>query len=202
MNTRRPPEERRRQIFDATGRLMLRDGIGAVTMIAVAEESGLSRRLLYDHFADLDTLLRDYVFETLARALTPDEPWAVLPAPVDNDGDVPREVFRVIMSLDAEQRTLIQLIRAPKLSTDLTLARAVVEHNAVARWRRHRPLAELTDDQVLLLAGMIIDLALDLAEAVDAGLVTVDVASEVVVAATRACMGELQTAWGGGAGTG
>lgn len=200
MNTRRPPEERRRQIFEATGRIMLREGIGAVTMIAVAEESGLSRRLLYDHFADLDTLLRDYVFETLARALTPNEPWAVLPVPADDEGEVPREAFRVIMSLDAEQRTLIQLIRAPKLMTDLALARSVVERNAVARWRRHRPLADLADDQILLLARIVIDLALDLAEAVDAGLLTVEAASDVVVAAAHACAGQLQTAWVGGSG--
>lgn len=155
-------------------------------MIAVAEEAGLSRRLVYDHFADLATLLREYSFVTLSRALTPDTPWAVMPVVSDNAGDVVRQMLRVIMSLDAEQRTLVQLIRAPKVSDDFASARAVVEQHALARWRQYRPLSGLSDAVVATLAKVMIDMALDLAEAVDAGVMTEDDCATVMVAAGQA----------------
>jgi AcrR family transcriptional regulator len=186
VTTRLPPEERRRQIFEATGRLVMRHGLSGVTMIAVAEEAGLSRRLVYDHFADLATLLREYFFVTLTRALTPAAPWAVMPAMSNNSGDVVRQIFRAIMSLDAEQRMLVELIRAPKLSDDLALARDVVEQNALARWRQYAPLGGLSDDLVLCLAKIMIDMALDFAEAVDDGLITDHDAAEIMVAAGQA----------------
>jgi AcrR family transcriptional regulator len=186
VTTRLPPEQRRRQIFEATGRLLMRHGPPGVTMIAVAEEAGLSRRLVYDHFADLATLLREYFFTTLARALTPSTPWAVMPTVSDDSGDVARQIFVTIMGLDAEPRLLIELIRAPKLSDDLALAREVVEQNALARWRQFDGLADLSDALVLSFAKIIIDIALDLAEAVDDGLMTDDDAVAIITAAGKA----------------
>jgi AcrR family transcriptional regulator len=157
-------------------------------MIAVAEEAGLSRRLVYDHFADLRTLLQEYFFVTLSRALTPATPWAVMPTVSNNAGDVAQLIFRAIMSLDAEQRMLVELIRAPRVSEDLALAREVVEQNALARWRHFTPLAELSDGLVLTLAKMMIDAALNLAAAVDEGLMTDDDAAAIIAATGQAAV--------------
>jgi AcrR family transcriptional regulator len=71
LSERLAPAQRRRQIFDAVARLVDREGFARVTMVAAAEEAGVSRRLLCDHFADLSTLLRDFAIDTMARALAP-----------------------------------------------------------------------------------------------------------------------------------
>ena len=55
------PDERRRQLLEAASRLFDRGGFTAVTMSAVAAEAGASRRLVYDHFADLPKIGRAHV---------------------------------------------------------------------------------------------------------------------------------------------
>ncbi|MSW21139.1 MAG: TetR family transcriptional regulator, partial [Actinobacteria bacterium] len=60
----RPPE-RRRQLLDATTAVVRRDGLTALTMVAVAAEAGVSRRLVYNHFPDLATLARTFVADRL-----------------------------------------------------------------------------------------------------------------------------------------
>jgi AcrR family transcriptional regulator len=58
------PAQRRRQLFDAVGRLIKREGLARVTMVAVAAEAGVSRRLAYACVTDLSTLLRDLAIDT------------------------------------------------------------------------------------------------------------------------------------------
>lgn len=62
-------ERRRRQLLDATADLIASDGLPAVTMVAVAERAGVSRRLVYDHFADLPTLFEAFTHDRVERYL-------------------------------------------------------------------------------------------------------------------------------------
>ena len=49
--------DRRRQLLEAAGRVAGREGLGRLTMVGVATEAGVSRQLVYEHFADLPTLV-------------------------------------------------------------------------------------------------------------------------------------------------
>jgi AcrR family transcriptional regulator len=63
------PADRRRQLLDAAARVFDRGGLAGITMVAVAAEAGVSRRLVYDHFDDLSALYEAYFDERLARYL-------------------------------------------------------------------------------------------------------------------------------------
>ncbi len=53
-----PAAMRRSLIVEAAARLISRDGLNGLTMVAVAREAGVSRQLVYDHFPDLPTLFQ------------------------------------------------------------------------------------------------------------------------------------------------
>jgi AcrR family transcriptional regulator len=57
--TRMTRQERREQFLNVAARLIQRGGLGAVTMERVAEYSGISKRILYRHFANSDQLLAE-----------------------------------------------------------------------------------------------------------------------------------------------
>jgi AcrR family transcriptional regulator len=66
---RLPPEIRRRQILDVTGRLVAADGFSALTVEAVAREAGITRPVVYDLFGGLDGLVEAFIEDADARAL-------------------------------------------------------------------------------------------------------------------------------------
>ena len=51
-----PAPVRRSLIVQSASRLISRDGLNGLTMVAVAKEAGVSRQLVYDHFPDLPSL--------------------------------------------------------------------------------------------------------------------------------------------------
>jgi AcrR family transcriptional regulator len=77
---RLPPEERREQLFDATLRVIARDGYGGVNIEAIAREAGVTRPVVYGLFENLGALLRELLQRQEQRALTqlaqavPDDP--------------------------------------------------------------------------------------------------------------------------------
>lgn len=58
-------ERSREEILEATRTVLLRDGIAATTLDAVAREVGVSKTALYYYFPSKDALLFDLVFRTL-----------------------------------------------------------------------------------------------------------------------------------------
>ena len=65
-----PGAARREQLLDATSELVAGRGFGEVTVEAVAGAAGVTRTLVYKHFADLPELLDAMVEREMARALT------------------------------------------------------------------------------------------------------------------------------------
>lgn len=55
--TRKSPEARRAQICAAAARMVLEEGISAITMERLARETGISKALVYNYFATRDQLL-------------------------------------------------------------------------------------------------------------------------------------------------
>lgn len=69
---------KRRAIVDAAARLFMRDGYGAVSMEAVARESGVSKATLYAHFSGKERLFATIVAErctALQAELEADPDW-------------------------------------------------------------------------------------------------------------------------------
>jgi len=63
-------EERREQLLDVTKRIVVDEGFHAVSIEAVAREAGITRPIVYGHFADLPGLLEALVDREGARALS------------------------------------------------------------------------------------------------------------------------------------
>src|SRR5579863_9282239 len=58
-------EQSREEILDAARRVLIRSGVAATTLEAVAQEAGMSKTGLYYYFPSKDALLFELVFETL-----------------------------------------------------------------------------------------------------------------------------------------
>jgi AcrR family transcriptional regulator len=61
-------EDRREQILDVTAAIVARSGFGAVSIQGVATAAGISRPIVYEHFGDLDGLLKALVRREMAAA--------------------------------------------------------------------------------------------------------------------------------------
>lgn len=57
----------REQLFDATERILLRDGPSALTSRAVTDEAGVAKGVLHRHFADFDAFLAEFVVDRVDR---------------------------------------------------------------------------------------------------------------------------------------
>ena len=56
-----PPEQRREQLIDAALAVILKEGYRGVSIEAIAREAGVTRPVVYDHFANLARLLHALV---------------------------------------------------------------------------------------------------------------------------------------------
>jgi AcrR family transcriptional regulator len=83
---RMPPEQRREQLIDAALDVILEQGYSGVSIEAVARTAGVTRPVIYDHFANLGRLLHAliereerYALDQLEQ-IVPDEPGSRDPA--------------------------------------------------------------------------------------------------------------------------
>jgi AcrR family transcriptional regulator len=126
------PEARRRQLLDATSRLFDRGGFTAITVSAVAAEAGASRRLVYDHFADLGDLYAAFFDDRVARYA---EAIDDASAPAAPGG--PRSLAGAIGALLAiapEDLRAIHLLVADTATPELASAREALRAHLQARW--------------------------------------------------------------------
>jgi AcrR family transcriptional regulator len=57
----------RKQLFDAAERVLLRDGLTALTSRAVTTEAGCAKGVLHRHFADFDAFLAELVLDRVGQ---------------------------------------------------------------------------------------------------------------------------------------
>lgn len=112
---RRKGDERRRQLREATMRVISRGGVAAVTQRAVAAEAGLTPSLVSYHFPTVDVLLsatlaavNDSYVAALERCAAEDDPLRALAALVAAGGERGHAV-------DAEYELFLQAGRRPAL---------------------------------------------------------------------------------------
>ena len=126
------PDERRRQLLEAASRLFDRGGFTAVTMSAVAAEAGASRRLVYDHFADLPTLYEAFFDDRVARYGA-----AIDAASTSGDGAGPRSIggaVRELLAIPPEDLRPLHLLLADGATPELAGARERLRSHLQARW--------------------------------------------------------------------
>jgi AcrR family transcriptional regulator len=125
-------EARRRHLLDAAARLFVREGYAGMTMVALAAEAGVSRRLVYDHFPDLAALYGAFFDDRASRYLA-----SIDRAVTEAGGDAVASfagAFRHLLAVPADDQRAIRLVVAdpglPELERVRTSFRARVEN----RW--------------------------------------------------------------------
>jgi AcrR family transcriptional regulator len=77
------PEQRREQLLDIVLEIIDTEGVGAVSMDAVARRAGVTRPVVYSQFTDANAMLRASLDREEQRALAQITP--AMPAPGDED---------------------------------------------------------------------------------------------------------------------
>lgn len=168
--------DRRRQLLDASGALFDRYGFGGITMAGLAAEAGVSRQLVYGHFADLDALYAAFVRDRLAR-------YGAHAPQTDGIGveDATDAMFRHLLTIPSRDRRIIRLLVADVGIRALDRIRRRFLTDELERWHRISPSAP---GEAVVLATTSALLAL--ADAVAAGDVDADTAVDMAIRIVRA----------------
>jgi AcrR family transcriptional regulator len=134
-------ESRRESILRVADEVLSKEGVSHLSIVEVAHRAGISRQLVYQHFADLNTLLIEVIRMRLAE----------LKLSLDSsDGtrkleirEVVERQLRRVLNLPARDRQLMRNLFGDitALPRDLWPTIADIRHTVVARW------AELIDPQ-------------------------------------------------------
>lgn len=108
--SRRLSPERRARIVDAARHLILRQGLRATTMEAIAREAKIAKPTLYGYFAD-----KEAVFAAIIQALV-DDIRAAVDAALNGEGDV---VARVGGALAAKYKVVAKLLEGSPHADEL-----------------------------------------------------------------------------------
>lgn len=126
------PRDRRRQLLDAAGRVFDRSGYEGLTMVALAAEAGVSRRLVYDHFPDLGTLYNAFFDDRVAGYLARIDDAVARAAP--GEGAAFAAAFGCLVAMPATDQQVIRLVAAGTGRAELEAVRARFRAHIERRW--------------------------------------------------------------------
>ena len=123
-------EQRREQLLDATKAIVVEDGFHAVSIEAVARRAGITRPIVYGHFADLGGLLEALVDRESLRALRQlpenfDDLLGALTASLEAGREDPDTWRLVLMPQEGAPRLLHERIAAGRAAVVARLAQAL-----------------------------------------------------------------------------
>jgi AcrR family transcriptional regulator len=132
-------DDRRRQLLEATSRLLARDGLLGITMVAVAAEAGVSRRLVYDHFADLTSLFEAFFEDRANRYLV-----AIDRAILNSEGPAAGLTgsYAELLAMPVEDQQAIRLLVAGPGLPELEPVRVRFREHIEQRWLPRLPIAD------------------------------------------------------------
>lgn len=164
--------ERRRQLLDAAAAIAGRDGLDRLSMIGVATEAGVSRQLVYEHFANLPSLVAALMLDrfgeldsAVANAIAEDRAGGL---------DAALEAARLLLSRPAEERHILRSLLAHSGSPNhelYTLA-AKLRSRTVDRWSRTFSTAADPNSRALVWA--LVNSILALGDLVDSSEITLE----------------------------
>ncbi len=104
-----PAPQRRSHLLDAAGQLVRRGGWTALSMQGLATAAGVSRQLVYEHFATADELYLAALTHLFERAYASTE--AIVRAGTSLDATI-RASLAVFLDLPAEERRALRVLAA------------------------------------------------------------------------------------------
>jgi len=184
-----PAGVRRSLIVQAASRLISRDGLHGLTMVAVAKEAGVSRQLVYDHFPDLPTLFRA-VFAEQARQyeLGLDDVFAL------SSGDtatMARQLFEHVLALGPETRRVVRALIGGAVPLELTGIRQHFRATISERWCSWFRTLGLDDQSSNALVSVMTSAYLGAAELVDDGEIGAEAAAAIVAMLAEGIVSQL-----------
>jgi AcrR family transcriptional regulator len=163
---------RRRQLLDAAAQITGRGGLDRLTMVGTATEAGVSRQLVYEHFADLPTLVWALVADRFGAADATIA--AALAQPREDRMEVALLATRLLLSLPSEQRHLVRsLVNHANLEGhELSVPAARLRGRMIKRWTTALGTGESRAARARVWA--LLQASFGLGDLVDAGELTVD----------------------------
>jgi AcrR family transcriptional regulator len=107
-----PASERREQLLETSGRLVRRSGWAGLSMQGLAAAAGVSRQLVYEHFATADDLYVATLIHLFERAYASTE---TIVRRGDSVEETVRQAVTVFLDLPAEER---RALRSLAMETD------------------------------------------------------------------------------------
>jgi AcrR family transcriptional regulator len=127
------PDARRRQLLDAASAVFLREGLTGLTMVAVANEANVSRRLVYDHFEDLGSFYEAFFEDRAALLLEAIDRIQVGTGPAGLAAAAAQR-FEALLSIPIEDLCAIRLVIADTTTRDLDRVRTRIRHRLEGDW--------------------------------------------------------------------
>lgn len=128
-------ESRRESILRVADDVLSKEGVAHLSIVEVANRAGISRQLVYQHFADLNTLLVEVIRTRLVE----------LQSTLESDGvrrgeirELVEQQLRRLLKLSARDRQLMRNVFGDisALPRDLWPTIAEIRQDVVARWAR------------------------------------------------------------------
>ena len=167
-------DDRRRQLLDAAARLFVRNGYAGLTMVALAAEAGVSRRLVYDHFADLPSLYEAFFDDRAGRYI------AAIGATVDDADDTASAfagAFRQLLEMPPEDQRAVRALVTDTGLPDLDPIRERFRAHIEAHWLSVVP--QTGDDHAPAVLWTLVAGLFGLADLVSRGEVSTDAAMTI-----------------------
>ena len=173
-------DDRRRQLLDAAATRFGSEGYPGLTMVAIAEQAGVSRRLVYNHFPDLDALCEAFFDDRVMHHLDSIE------RAVAEVGDDPlvafASAFRCLVTMPAEDQRVIRLLVADPAAPELDRLHERLRGHIEARWLPDVRAGQLDDELARGLLWTMVSGLLGLAELASRGEISASAATRLATA--------------------
>jgi AcrR family transcriptional regulator len=174
--------ERRALILRAASRLISRDGLNGLTMVAVAKEAGVSRQLVYDHFPDLPTLFEAaFAEQAQLYAQGLDD---VLGLGVSDAATMTRQLFVHVLALGPETLRVVRALIGGAIPAELAGVREQFRATVAERWSSWFRALHFDDQWSNALVWIMTAAYLSLAESVDDEEIPTDEAAAILAMLT------------------
>lgn len=175
-------DERREQLLDAAADLVGKRGWSALGIVPLAAAAGVSRQLVYEHFADTSDLLARVMRHLFERAHAATARIVSAAAP-DDAGSVVRRAYEVYLALPRAQRRALRALAADSDPgfPELDRARHLMRHEILGLWVPYvRQRTGLSEPKARALAWMFTTAAWGITDLVEDGTLSQDAATALL----------------------
>jgi AcrR family transcriptional regulator len=184
--------ERRALILQAASRVISRDGLDGLTMVAVAKEAGVSRQLVYDHFPDLPALFHAVFAEQAQRYERGlDDLFAL---GVGDGATVARQLFEHVLALGPDTLRVVRALVDGAIPVELAGQREQFRARVAERWSLWFRTLGFDDQRSNALVWVMTAAYLSLAELVDGREIEADGAASILAMLTDGIVSQTPSA--------